>query len=403
MPPKKHSLDAAVVGAPAAASFNDFNLREELARAITENGFERPSDVQTTAIPYCLERRDVRVQAKSGKGKTCIFVLSVLNMLEVGPGPTPVKCLVLCNTRELAIQITDEFKRFSKHLPDVRVLTLIGKVPINQQIKQLKAQENAVVVGTIGRVADLVRRKELKLDELEFLVIDEADQLIMGEENREPLADILAAKKECQTMIFSATFSDEARESTAKILREGFREVTIDDKELILHGLVQHYMQLSESEKLPKTIEFLKLKFTQAVIFCRTVDRANALSEYLNSEGVENRAFVSRMSNASREELYRAFKKKDVRVIVCTDIFQRGVDFEGVNLVIHYDMPDKTDSYLHRSGRAGRFETNGLVVSFVSSEDDQKVLQEIQDRFVVKITGVDDISKIDVDRAFLAK
>lgn len=182
MPPKKQSTEggpetktAANTGVSSTSSFKDFNLKSEIEQAIAENGFERPSDIQAQAIPYCLERRDVRVQAKSGKGKTCVFVLSVLNLLEVTAATTPVRCLVLCNTRELAIQITDEFRRFGKHLPSIKTLTLIGKVPVNQQIKQLKAHEHAIVVGTIGRVADLVRRKELVLDELQFLVIDEAD------------------------------------------------------------------------------------------------------------------------------------------------------------------------------------------------------------------------------------
>lgn len=133
-------------------------------------------------------------------------------------------------------------------------------------------------------------------------------------------------------------------------------------------------MNLSESDKLVRVLELLHLKFTQAVVFCKTSDRASALADHLSSEGIENRSFIGRMPNHVREELYRAFKRKDVRVIVCTDVFQRGVDFEGVNLVIHFDMPVSTDAYLHRSGRAGRFETNGLVVSFISNEEDKQVL-----------------------------
>ncbi|CAL5978680.1 DEAD-box_helicase [Hexamita inflata] len=398
MPPKKNTAEAPQ--APSTASFADFNLRAELTQAITDNGFERPSDVQAQAIPYCLERRDVRVQAKSGKGKTCVFVLSVLNMIDFTiPG---IQCVVLCNTRELALQIADEFSRFSKHLP-AKSVTLIGKTPANIQIKQLQANDAQIVVGTIGRTADLIRRGDLKLDKLQFLVIDEADQLLTAEENKEPLADILAAKPECQTMVFSATFSPEAKELTGKVLREGFREVTVDDQQLVLHGLVQNYMKVTEQQKLDTLIELLKLKFTQAVVFTKSVERANVLSEFLNGQAIACKAFVGRMSNDKREELYRAFKKKDVRIIVCTDIFQRGVDFEGVNLVVHFDMPDETDAYLHRSGRAGRFETNGLVVGFVASEEDNKILESIQSRFAVKIQEINNVAEIDVERAFLAK
>ena len=160
---------------------------------------------------------------------------------------------------------------------------------------------------------------------------------------------------------------------------------------------------VTEAEKLEKIDELLHLKFTQAVLFTKSVERANVLTDYLTSLAIECKTFVGRMTNEKREELYRAFKRKDVRIIVCTDIFQRGVDFEGVNLVVHFDMPTTTDAYLHRSGRAGRFETNGLVVSLVSSEEDKKVLADIQDRFAVKIEEIHDVAKIDVERAFLAK
>ena len=171
-------------------------------------------------------------------------------------------------------------------------------------------------------------------------------------------------------MIFSATFPGEAKEATAKILKEGFREVAVDDNQLILHGLVQNYIQTTEPAKLEKIIDLLKLKFTQAVVFVKNYDRAQTLVDYLTQNGVECKSFIGKMKSQDRDDLYKAFKRKDVRVIVCTDIFQRGVDFEGVNLVVHFDMPDKCDAYLHRSGRAGRFETNGLVVSFIASEDD---------------------------------
>ena len=138
-------------------------------------------------------------------------------------------------------------------------------------------------------------------------------------------------------------------------------------------------------------------------MFTSHISRAKMLAEFLNESGIECKHFVGKMNNKEREELYRQFKKKEFRVVVCTDIFQRGVDFEGVNMVIHFDMPQDTDSYLHRSGRAGRFETNGLVVSFIASDEDKKILADIQDRFAVKIEQVKSIDEIDTGRAFLAK
>ena len=249
MPPKKQAQGqedqeqaqtTIISAATTTASFSDFNLKAELMQAIQENGFERPSDVQALAIPYCLERRDVRVQAKSGKGKTCVFVLSILNMLERGAHGLP-QALVLCNTRELALQISDEFTRFAKHLQGITSYTVVGKTPLSQQQKELKTNKHAIIVGTLGRLSDLIRRGDLDFSKLQYLVIDEADMLVGQDENKEALAEVLSSKPPsefCQTMIFSATFSEQARLGTARLLREGFREVRVDDQNLVLNGLV---------------------------------------------------------------------------------------------------------------------------------------------------------------------
>jgi len=192
------------------------------------------------------------------------------------------------------------------------------------------------------------------------------------------LNDILVkVPADCQKMMFSATFSDEAKEASTKILKEGFHDITVDDKNLVLHGLTQYYINLSEADKLKEVEKLLKLSYTQAVVFVKDVPRAKVLAEYIEGLGIKCKFFVGRMKNDEREALYRQFKKKEFRIVIATEIFQRGVDFEGVNMVIHFDMPKNTDAYLHRSGRAGRFETAGLSVSFVTTDEDKKILEDI--------------------------
>ncbi|KAH0576636.1 DEAD-box helicase [Spironucleus salmonicida] len=392
MPPKKSSTSDQKPQEKNNSGFTDFGLKQEILDKIRENGFERPSDVQQSTIPQCLERNDIICQAKSGKGKTCVFVLSILQLLDFIPSPAPIQALVLCHTHELALQISEEFERFSS---DIKVIRTVGKTPIHLQKQQIEAKSAQILVGTLGRVADLCKREILDLKDIKILVVDEADSLL-SEKTKPQFADVMQfLPTDKQTMVFSATFSEEALLSCKEILRAGFKEVRIDDKNLVLHGLHQRYVKLEEADKLDFLLDVLKLSYTQAVIFTSSTERCRTLQQFLSENQIDCNAFYGHMNQKQREELYKSFKTRKTRIMVATDIFQRGVDFEGVNLVVHFDMPQDCDSYLHRSGRAGRFETNGAIISFNSSEDDQKVLDEIQDRFAVAIQSM--TSSVDID------
>lgn len=387
--------------------FSDFGLKKEVLEAIRANGFESPSDIQTKAIPYALEHTDLLCQAKSGKGKTAVFVLSILHMVNPDDAPGKIQALILCNTHELATQITQEFERFSKGLPAVHdgILCTVGGVSVNAHVKTLEKHTTCILVGTVGRVYDLFERKALALDSLRYFVVDEFDTVLKEEACRAKISKLAESMpKEHQTMLFTATLTEEARQHATALLREPFETIAVDDNELVLTGLIQHYMTAPEEKKLSLLTDCLNaLHYTQAVVFASATHRAAALAKYLRDQGHQCDAFYSRLPGKKRDLLYKSFKNRDARLLVATDVFQRGVDFEGVNLVINFDMPDSSDSYLHRAGRAGRFETSGLVLSFVGSDEDRQQLEEIQKRFMVDMTEVQDLTAIDQKQCFANK
>jgi len=375
-------------------SFKDFFLREELMRAIKDCGFEHPSEVQQECLPKALMGTDVLAQAKSGMGKTAIFVLSVLNRMEAKPDP--ITTLVLCHTHELAYQIKKEFGRFSKYMPDIKTDVMYGGEPIATHEKLLKTSPPHILVGTPGRLLALIRRKTLKLDKVKFFIFDECDKMLQQLDMREDVQKIfLETPREKQVMMFTATLPKDIRPVCRKFMHQPFEVIIDNETKLTLYGLKQFFIKLAENEKNRKLNDLLDaLVFNQVIIFVRTVTRAIELNKLLCECHFPSVAIHRDLSQDERIARYRAFKEFKSRIMVATDIFGRGIDIDHVNIVINYDMPDETDTYLHRVGRAGRFGTKGLGISFVTSEGDQKVLADVQSRFEVSIPVLPD--KIDV-------
>jgi ATP-dependent RNA helicase UAP56/SUB2 len=376
------------------SGFRDFLLKPELLRAVRDCGFEHPSEVQHECIPQAILGMDIVCQAKSGMGKTAVFVLAVLQQLEVEDGV--VDTLVLCHTRELAYQICQEFERFSKYFPDIKVAVLFGGIPIREHQRMLKEDTPHIIVGTPGRtLALLTKEKALKLDKLKRFVMDECDSLLDSLDMRKDVQEIFRhTPHEKQVMLFSATISKEMRQVCKKFAQHPLEIFVDDESKLTLHGLQQHYVKLNESQKNRKLNQLLdSLEFNQVVIFVNSVHRASELNKLLIECAFPSMCIHSRLKQEERIERYNMFKEYKCRILVSTDIFGRGVDIERVNIVINYDMPPQSDTYLHRVGRAGRFGTKGLAISFVSREEDSSVLESVQSRFEVEITQLPD--KID--------
>ncbi|KAK3016691.1 hypothetical protein RJ639_007096 [Escallonia herrerae] len=407
-----------------SSGFRDFLLKPELLRAIVDSGFEHPSEgkayttpvpstpglavafkkkntndledlclitedssarvlfassiVQHECIPQAILGMDVICQAKSGMGKTAVFVLSTLQQIE--PVAGQVAALVLCHTRELAYQICHEFERFTTYLPDIKVAVFYGGVNIKTHKELLKNECPHIVVGTPGRILGLARDKDLGLKNVRHFVLDECDKMLESLDMRRDVQEIFKmTPHDKQVMMFSATLSKEIRPVCKKFMQD-------------------HYIKLSETEKNRKLNDLLDaLDFNQVVIFVKSVSRAAELDKLLLECNFPSICIHSGMSQEERHisevamvlsfrlMRYKGFKEGHKRILVATDLVGRGIDIERVNIVINYDMPDSADTYLHRVGRAGRFGTKGLAITFASSVSDSDVLNKVQERFMVDI------------------
>ncbi|XP_057371132.1 ATP-dependent RNA helicase WM6 [Daphnia carinata] len=373
-----------------SSGFRDFLLKPEILRAIVDCGFEHPSEVQHECIPQAVLGMDVLCQAKSGMGKTAVFVLATLQQLEMVDNQVSV--LVLCHTRELAFQISKEYERFSKYMTTIKVGVFFGGLNIAKDEQTLKSNCPHIVVGTPGRILALVRSKKLNLRTLKHFVLDECDKMLEALDMRRDVQEIFRnTPHEKQVMMFSATLSKEIRPVCKKFMQDPMEVYVDDESKLTLHGLQQHYVKLKDNEKNRKLFELLDvLEFNQVVIFVKSIQRCMALCQLLGEQNFPAIAIHRSMTQEERLSRYQQFKDFKKRILVATDLFGRGMDIERVNIVFNYDMPENSDSYLHRVARAGRFGTKGLGITFVSDENDAKVLNDVQERFDVSITPLPD-------------
>jgi len=379
-----------------SSGFKDFLLKPELLKAIQDCGFEHPSEVQHECIPVAVLGRDVLCQAKSGMGKTAVFVLSILDQLSglkdqatatQDKSKDKARCLVLCHTRELAYQICHEFDRFKKYMPWIRTAVFYGGKPITDHRKLLKEEVPHIVIGTPGRVLQLATEGALDLSQAKHFILDECDKMLETLEMRRDVQKIFKlTPHNKQVMMFSATLAEEIRPICRKFMHKPMEVYINDGAKLTLHGLQQYYVELTEQEKNRKLIDLLdSLEFNQVVVFVKSVSRATMLNKILQEINFPSVCIHARMSQEERIDRYKKFKDFGSRIMVATNLFGRGVDFERVNVVINYDMSEDPDTYLHRVGRAGRFGTKGLALSFISSKEDAEVLNQVQKRFVVDI------------------
>lgn len=383
-----------------ATGFRDFLLKSELLLAVTDCGFEHPSEVQQECIPQAVLGMDIICQAKSGMGKTAVFVLAVLQQLDTTENS--VNSLILCHTRELAYQICQEFLRFSKYLPDVRTKVFFGGIPIKLHREMLDKETPHIVIGTPGRILALVKEKKLKLNNLKRFILDECDEMLMakpGRAGQEPNLGMRrdvqlifkATPHEKQVMMFSATLPKDIRPVCQRFTQHPVEIYVDDESKLTLHGLQQYYVKLAEAQKNRKLNDLLDaLEFNQVVIFVNNVRRCKELNNLLVECNFPSICIHGDLKQEERLERYNKFKEYKSRMLVSTDIFGRGVDFERVNIVINYDMPTSADQYLHRVGRSGRFGTKGLGITFVSSNEDSTILEQVQSRFEVEISEMPD-------------
>jgi len=387
-----------------ASGFRDFLLKEELMKAIVECGFEHPSEVQHACIPQAILGTDILCQAKSGMGKTAVFVLACCQLVDLSK--QVVKALILGHTRELAYQIQHEFMRLGKHVAGMKVGAVYGGSSIDKDKEMLTKHCPHILVGAPGRVLQLMRENVLQMEGLTHFILDECDRCIDNLDLRRDIQQIfIRTPKKKQVMMFSATMSLDTR-AVCKKFMQAPHEITVESEaKLTLHGLLQYYAKVEEKYKIKKLVNMLDaLEFNQVVIFVRNVKRALALDKILRDSKFPSMTLHELpkvhsdkatpgdviKANNTRIERLQAFKEFQKRILVATDLFGRGMDVERVNIVINFDMPGDSDMYLHRVGRAGRFGTKGLAVTFVASTADNDVLEKVQARFEVNVQAMPD-------------
>ncbi|MCX7842082.1 MAG: DEAD/DEAH box helicase [Clostridia bacterium] len=354
--------------------FKEMNLSEEVKRAIADMGFEEATPIQSQSFGPIFSGKDIIGQAQTGTGKTCAFGIPAIEMLE--PDIDGIQVLVLCPTRELAIQSAEELKSVSKYKEGVRILPVYGGQPIDRQISALKKRPQ-IIIGTPGRILDHMRRRTLKLSSLKMLVLDEADEMLnMG--FREDIDTILEKiPEERQTILFSATMPREILELTSKYQKAPIH-IKVVHKELTVPNIEQFYLEVRETSKTEILARLLDTNnITLSLVFCNTKKRVDELASSLQSRGYLAEALHGDMRQEQRDKVMSQFRKGSFEVLIATDVAARGIDVDDVEAVFNYDLPNDEEYYVHRIGRTGRAGRKGKAFSFVVGREILK-LKEIQ-------------------------
>lgn len=360
--------------------FKDLNLSNKMNRAIADMGFEEATPIQSLAIPPILAGRDVIGQAQTGTGKTAAFGIPVLEKLD--PANKNIQAVILCPTRELAIQVAEELKKLSKYIK-MSVLPVYGGQPIERQIKALKRGVQ-VIIGTPGRVMDHLHRGTLKMDEVRMIILDEADEMLdMGfRDDIEFVLRYMPANR--QMLLFSATMSPVILGLTRKY-QDNPEMLKVAHQELTVPEIQQIYFEVKEQTKLDlltRLIDMHNLKL--ALVFCNTKRRVDRLVGRLQTRGYFADGLHGDMSQNQRDRVMAKFRKGQVEILVATDVAARGIDVDNVEAVFNYDVPNNEEYYVHRIGRTGRAGKAGQAFTFVSGKEIYN-LRDIQRYTKVKI------------------
>ena len=355
--------------------YEDSGLDEKILRAVSEMGFEYMSPIQKAAIPVMLEGKDIIGQAQTGTGKTAAFGIPLLQ--QVDPANKHLQAVVLCPTRELAMQAADDIRDFAKYMFDIKVLAVYGGQDISRQIKALSAGVQ-IVVGTPGRVMDHMRRHTMKMKDVKVLVLDEADEMLdMG--FRDDIETILQGMpEERQTALFSATMPEAILQITKKYQKEDAEYIKMTPKEITVAAIEQSYYrvpQKSKEEVLVRLMDYYNP--SRSLIFCNTKRMVDQLAESLKGKGYQADGLHGDLSQNQRDTVMNLFRSGRINILIATDVAARGIDVSGVEAVFNFDIPEDIEYYVHRIGRTGRAGRSGKSFTLVGGREMYK-LREIE-------------------------
>jgi ATP-dependent RNA helicase len=362
-------------------TFDGMGLNENLVRGIYAYGFEKPSAIQQRAIVQIIKGRDVIAQAQSGTGKTATFSIGVLQSLDISSRET--QALVLSPTRELAQQIQKVILALGDY-QNVTCHACVGGKSVAEDIRQLDNGVH-VVSGTPGRVFDMISRHTLRTRNIKMLVLDEADEMLnLG--FKEQIYDVYRyLPPATQVVLVSATLTPDVLQITKKFMNNPIR-ILVKRDEITLEGIKQFFVAVEKEEWKFDTLCDLydTLTITQAVIFCNTRRKVDWLTDRMRKNNFTVSSMHGEMPQNERDEIMKAFRSGESRVLITTDIFARGIDIQQVSLVINYDLPNNRELYIHRIGRSGRFGRKGVAINFVKNED-IRILRDIEQFYATQI------------------
>ena len=381
--------------------FDELNIDERILRAIEDMGFEETSPIQTQAIPAVCEGIDVVGQAQTGTGKTAAYTIPML--MKIDPQIKKPQAIVLCPTRELAVQVAEEIRKLAKYMSDIKVLPVYGGQEIVRQIKSLKTGVQ-IIVGTPGRVMDHMRRKTVKFDNINMVILDEADEMLdMG--FREDMETILTETPEDrQTVMFSATMP-KAIMDIARNFQKDARIIKVVRKELTVSNIEQFYYEVrpkNKTEVLCRLIDIYNPRLS--VVFCNTKRQVDELISELKGRGYFADGIHGDMKQQQRDRVMDDFRSGKVDILIATDVAARGIDVDDVDMVFNYDIPQDEEYYVHRIGRTGRAGRSGMALSFISGKEVYK-LKDMERYCKTKILAkpvpsLDDVKNTKLDNMF---
>lgn len=381
--------------------FQDLEISHELLKAISDMGFEETTPIQTQSIPLILAGKDMVAQAPTGTGKTCAFGIPLIENID--SADNTINGLILCPTRELVIQTTDELTKLAKFKRQIKVVPIYGGQQIDRQIFALKKKPQ-IIVATPGRLMDHLRRRTIKLEQLKYMILDEADEMLnMG--FREDIDTILESiPSERQTVLFSATISKDILTIAKKYLHD-HEMVKVTHKEVTVPTIEQFYIEVKQNSKVETLTRLIDAKnYDLSIIFCNTKRMVDELTATLSARGYRAEALHGDMKQNQRDKVMSRFKKGLVDILIATDVAARGIDVDDIKVVINYDIPSDEEYYVHRIGRTGRANRKGTAFTFVTNREMYR-LREIM-RYTksiikpVKAPSINDVEEHRTKRLF---
>lgn len=373
-------------------SFEDMNIKEKLLRGVFAYGYEKPSFIQSKAIVPFIEGNDIIAQAQSGTGKTATFSISMLQKIDENLNET--QAIVLSHTRELALQIRNVIQNLANYM-DITMNLSVGGTMIKTNVEELKKRPH-IVIGTPGRVLDMLNKNHIKKNMLKMLILDEADELL-SHIFLNQIHDIFRLlPNDIQVGLYSATMTPDFFKLSNKFMRDPVK-ILVKNDELTLEGIRQYYIDLEKNEYKYDTLcdLYSLISVSQSIIYCNSRRIVEILNNKLTNDDFSVSMIHGDMAQSERNKIMDDFRNGVSRVLISTDLLSRGIDIQQVSIVINYDVPQSVDNYIHRIGRSGRFGRKGVSINFVTEYDKSKI-QELEKYYSTQILSLPELSQLNL-------